>query len=224
MQALQDGGDGGYARYGGHGGYARYGGHWGHTTCRHYRTDGMGVMRVAECMGVMYVTEGMGDTPHAGTTRGDAGPTRGDAGPTRGDAGTTRGDAGTTRGDAGTTRGDAGTTRGDAGTTRGDEGTTAGDTGTTGGDTGTTRDMLGYTGSHGVTGINIGTVPIKQDCKKTQFFFILPNPPVFLEKNPGFLRKKNGKNGFFKFCFFNFSLITKYNISYLPYFKFIVKD
>ena len=30
--------------------------------------------------------------------------------------------------------------------------------------------------------------------------------------------------GFLNFVFFNFSLIIKYKISYLPYFKFIVKD
>ena len=54
-----------------------------------------------------------------------------------------------------------------------------------------------------------------QGCKKP-IFFILPNPPVF------FLEM--AKMGFLNLAFSNFSLITKYKISYLPYFKFIIKD
>ena len=39
-----------------------------------------------------------------------------------------------------------------------------------------------------------------------------------------FLEKKRAKMGFLNFVFSNFSLITKYKISYLLYFKFIEKD
>ena len=46
-----------------------------------------------------------------------------------------------------------------------------------------------------------------------------------LSSGQGFLEeKKCAKMGFLNFVFSNFSLITKYKILYLTYFKFIVKD
>ena len=48
---------------------------------------------------------------------------------------------------------------------------------------------------------------------------------MFFWKITRFLDEKNrAKMGFLNFVFSNFSLITKYKTSYLPYFKFIVKD
>ena len=72
------------------------------------------------------------------------------------------------------------------------------------------------------------TMVVKIRVVKNPGVFYFARPTWDFLKNMGFCKKKQfkkkGKNGFFKFCVFNFSLITKYKISHIPYFKFIVKD
>ena len=66
-----------------------------------------------------------------------------------------------------------------------------------------------------------------QGCKKPSFFLFCPAHLFFFKnlfKKNDFLEKNEQKMGFLNLVFSNFSLITKYKISYLPYFKFIVKD